>query len=252
MSRIFKNPYFNGLFAEVYIIIVALIMHTFSAPNTPDTPFDGVAAISLFVLSAAVMGFLFIGEPLQLYLNNEKKNALTFFGKTLLCFACITLLILLGLKLHRITSTATFDGRNASFMLDGKQVALEKGVAEIPVENSSAKDTIHYFGNEATGDLNGDGLPDKAFIVSDSTGGSGTFYYVVAALRKDGEYTTTNAFYIGDRIAPQSTEIHADARELHVNYADREPGQPMVMQPSVGKVLLLKVTPAGVLEGLMK
>jgi len=40
-----------------------------------------------------------------------------------------------------------------------------------------------YFGNEATGDLNGDGQADKAFLVTQDPGGSGTFYYVIAALK---------------------------------------------------------------------
>ena len=146
----------------------------------------------------------------------------------------------------------TFDGRNASFTVDGKSVVLVNGVSETPVENSSAQITTRYFGNEAKGDLNGDGLEDQAFLVSQNTGGSGTFYYVVVALKYYEGYKTTNAFLVGDRIAPQSTEIHADGRELHVNYADRKQGEPMTARPSEGKVLLLKVAPGGVLEGLMR
>jgi hypothetical protein len=40
--------------------------------------------------------------------------------------------------------------------------------------------------------------------------------------------------------------------QLNVNYAARKPGEPMTAQPSEGKVLLLKVTNDGILEGLMK
>ena len=65
MNKIFKNPYLNSICAELYIIIVVLIMHLISKPNTPDNFFDPVAGISLFVLSAAVMGYLFLGQPLQ-------------------------------------------------------------------------------------------------------------------------------------------------------------------------------------------
>jgi hypothetical protein len=87
-------------------------------------------------------------------------------------------------------------------------------------------------------------------LVTRETGGTGIYYYVVAAIKTANGYKTTNAFLIGDRIAPQGTEIKAT--ELHVLYADRKRGEPMSVQPSEGKILLLKVTDQGVLEGLMK
>jgi hypothetical protein len=172
-------------------------------------------------------------------------------------FFTLSILIVLGIGLffvmHQNTeeSKATLDTRNVSFVVDGKLLTLVNGVSDISIENSSAHMTTRYFGNEATGDLNGDGLEDRAFLVTQSSGGSGTFYYVVVALGTDEGYKITNAFFVGDRIAPQSTEIHSDARELHVNYADRKKGEPMTAEPSLGKVLLLKVTPSGILEGLM-
>lgn len=153
----------------------------------------------------------------------------------------------------RVTSKdAIFDGRNASFTVDGKSITLVNGVSVKSVENSSAKIVTRYIGNQAKGDLNGDGLEDHAFFITRNTGGSGTFYYVAVALKNGDGYKTTNAFFIGDRIEPQSIEIRSDARELHVNYAGRKQGKPMTSRPSEGKVLLLKVTHDGVLEGLMK
>jgi hypothetical protein len=98
MLNIFKNPYINSLIAELYIVTIVFVMHLFSRPNTPDTFFDSIAALSLFVLSAAVMGYLFIGEPLQLYLSGEKKQAVSFFMKTVLGFAILTLVALVILK----------------------------------------------------------------------------------------------------------------------------------------------------------
>lgn len=146
-----------------------------------------------------------------------------------------------------------FDGKNSSFVLDDEPVELVGGRAEVPAAPGSASKIItRYFGNEAVGDLDGDSLPDTAFLVTRETGGSGVFYYAVVALNKPSGYQTTNAFFVGDRIAPQSTEIHSDSRELHVNFAMRKDGEPMSARPSVGATLLLKVTPDGVLEGLMK
>ena len=148
---------------------------------------------------------------------------------------------------------STFDGKNSTFTVDGESVTLVNGTSEVPAApNSASKVTTRYFGNEATGDLNGDGLPDTAFLVTQDSGGSGLFYYAVVALKTSDGYKTTNAFLVGDRIATQSTYIPVNSQELQVNYAERKPGEPMTAQPSVGATLFLKVTPAGVLEGLMK
>lgn len=145
-----------------------------------------------------------------------------------------------------------FDGRNSTFILEGKLVTLVNGESRESIPNSSAQTVTRYFGNETSGDLTGDGKPDAAFLVTQEGGGSGLFYYVVVAVKTDTEYKTTNAFFIGDRISPQSTYIPQNSRELQVNFAMRNPGEPMTTPPSKGAVLLLKVTPQGVLEGLMK
>ena len=143
-------------------------------------------------------------------------------------------------------------GRNASFTVDGTLITLVNGVSSAPEESSSARTTTRYLGGEASGDLNGDGLEDFSFWVTQDSGGSGTFYYVVVALKSPSGYTTTNAFLVGDRIAPESMQIRPDARELHVRFVGRKRGEPMTAPPSQPKVLLLKVTPNGTLEGLMK
>lgn len=143
------------------------------------------------------------------------------------------------------------DLRNQTYVVEGTSVTLMDGHAEVPTAPGSASVVrTEYFGNEAVGDVNGDGTDDIAFLITQSTGGTGLFYYAVVALKAPEGYRMTNAFLVGDRIAPQSTEIHSG--EIHVNYAERRTGEPMTTQPSVGAVLLLKVTPAGVLEGLMR
>ena len=95
---------------------------------------------------------------------------------------------------------------------------VKSEVAAAP--GSASKITTQYFGNSAEGDLNGDGIPDTAFILTQNSGGSGTFYYVVAALKVSGVYRGTKpAILLGDRIAPQSTEIKDG--EVVVNYSTR-------------------------------
>ncbi len=127
--------------------------------------------------------------------------------------------------------TGILSYKNATYTVSGQPVTLVNGYAEVATVPGSASKTItQYFGNEATGDLNGDGLPDTAFILTQSGGGSGTFYYVVVALKTASGYQGSNAILLGDRISPQTTEIKDGA--LIVNYADRAPSDPMTTQPS--------------------
>lgn len=92
---------------------------------------------------------------------------------------------------------------------------------------------VSYFGNEAIGDLNSDGEDDAAFLVTYNGGGSGTFYYIIVALKTGSDtYQGMNAIFLGDRIAPQTTEIKDGM--VTVNYADRTPTDPMTAAPSMG------------------
>lgn len=123
--------------------------------------------------------------------------------------------------------------KDATYMIDGAPFTLVNGVAETEAAPGSAsKITTNYFGNEVEGDLNGDGVSDIAFLLTQSGGGSGTFYYVIAALKTDTGYEGTNAVLLGDRIAPQTTEYKDDG--VIVNYAIRKAGEPMTTPPSVG------------------
>ena len=179
------------------------------------------------------------------------------------CIALVILFFALSYKNEQLGQNAPqnknilakeeFDGRNATFSIDGRQVTLKNGVSEEEAAPGSASKIItRYFGNEARGDLNFDGREDRAFLVTQEAGGSGLFYYAVAAIQTDSGYKTTNAFFVGDRIAPQPTYIPPNSGEIQVNYADRNEGEPMTAPLSRGVTLLLKVTPEGVLEGLMK
>jgi heat shock protein HslJ len=137
--------------------------------------------------------------------------------------------------------------KDATFIIEGTPVPLKDGVNEMEAAPGSAtKTTTRYFGNEATGDLNGDGKADVAFIITQDTGGSGTFYYVVAALSSANGYTGTNAMLLGDRVAPQNTAIQ-DAMIL-VNYVDRKPDEPMSAKPSVGVSKYFKVVDGKLVE----
>lgn len=134
----------------------------------------------------------------------------------------------------------TADYKNATYIIEGQPVTLADGRAETATAPGSASKTVtQYFGNDATGDLNADGTPDTAFLLTQSGGGSGTFYYAVVALKTSDGYQGTNAILLGDRIAPQTTEIRNG--QLIVNYADRKSGEPMTASPSMGVSKYLRV-----------
>lgn len=138
---------------------------------------------------------------------------------------------------------ALVDNKNLTYAIDGQSVRLVAGRAETPSAPGSASMTVtQYFGNEAIGDVNGDGMNDTAFLVTQNSGGSGTFFYVLVALKTATGYQGTNAVLLGDRIAPQTTEIKNG--EVVVNYADRNSGEPMTTRPSLGVTKYLTVSGA--------
>ena len=92
-----KNPTLNAIAAAIYIVIVVSIMQFASRLHQPDSVIIPMTILSMFTLSAAVMGYLFLGNPIQLYLDGKKKEAVTFFFRTVGTFAVITVLFLLVL-----------------------------------------------------------------------------------------------------------------------------------------------------------
>jgi len=139
------------------------------------------------------------------------------------------------------------DPRNATYLIGNEEVALVNGRAEKEITSGSASKTVtQYFGNEVKADFNGDGREDIAVLLSQNSGGSGTFYYVVAVLSSEEGYRGTNAILLGDRIAPQTTEFRNE--EIIVNYADRNPGEPMTASPSMGVSKYLKISEGKLME----
>lgn len=90
----------NALGAAVYIVLVAFVMSTMekSLPLPDDnTILVPMFVLSLFVLSAAVMGFLFLYRPIRLYFDGYKEDATVFFLKTVGFFAVFVMLFLAAL-----------------------------------------------------------------------------------------------------------------------------------------------------------
>jgi heat shock protein HslJ len=134
------------------------------------------------------------------------------------------------------------DYKDGTYTIGGKTVSFVAGKSEVAiVPGSAAKTVTQYFGNEARGDIDGDGDEDTVFLITENSGGTGTYFYLVGAVKEGGGYRGTSAVLIGDRIAPQTTEFR-DGLTI-VNYADRKPDEPMTAEPSLGKSLYLKYDP---------
>ena len=75
-----KNPIINALLAGVYIVLVVTVINyasQFTAQN--QSKFVGpIAFLSIFTLSAGIMGYLFVFQPLQLYLDGKKKQGVNY------------------------------------------------------------------------------------------------------------------------------------------------------------------------------
>ena len=128
---------------------------------------------------------------------------------------------------------AVSDYKNIEYVIEGKRVKLV--------------DDARYFGNELRADLNGDSREDVVFLLTQQPGGTGTFFYVVAALNTEQGYVGSDGYLLGDRIAPQTTEVSRNPKHKNVivvNYADRAADEPMTADPSVGKSAYLKLDPA--------
>lgn len=95
-----KKPFLHALAAALYITMLVLGINAVSPFLPEKTMIIPLVMLSLFVLSAAVMGFLFLSEPLQLLVENRKQEAVTFFAKTVGIFAFFIaiFIILLFLK----------------------------------------------------------------------------------------------------------------------------------------------------------
>jgi len=126
------------------------------------------------------------------------------------------------------------DPLNATYHLQGEIISLKNGRSEIASSPDSAtKITTDILGDPVIGDLDADGDEDAALFLAHDPGGSGTFYYVAAALNENGRYRGTNAVLLGDRVIPEDLAIRDGFVE--VRYSDRPAGEPMSTRPTVKK-----------------
>lgn len=93
-----QKSFLKASLAELYIVLLVSVMQ-YVQRVVPEskTILIPIAMLSLFVLSAAVMGYLFVSEPVMLCIDGKKEEAMRLFLSTVGVFAAITALAFLAL-----------------------------------------------------------------------------------------------------------------------------------------------------------
>jgi len=141
-----------------------------------------------------------------------------------------------GANMHdaRIVPATATDPLSATYIIEGQEIRLIDGRCETESAPGSASKTItSVFGKPVYGNIDGKGDVDAALILTFDPGGSGTFFYVAAALDVNGIFLGTPAILLGDRVAPQKISIRNGL--IVANYADRTTGEPMAVPPAVDR-----------------
>lgn len=163
-----------------------------------------------------------------------KKSLWLLAILALVLLASVTYVSLKKPETEEVVSPVVQDVKNIQYVVNGEVFTLINGKAELPVAPDSAtKNTLTMFGEPVYGDLDGDGDADAAVLLVNEPGGSGTFYYASLAINTAGVYKTTETMLLGDRIAPQTIEIH-EGRAVY-NIAIRRGTDPMSTPPSIGQ-----------------
>ncbi|HVQ33935.1 MAG TPA: hypothetical protein VMS49_08340 [Lysobacter sp.] len=129
----------------------------------------------------------------------------------------------------------------ATYTLDDEPITLKDGRAERRAAQDSV--SVERFsvleGSPVTGDLDGNGTEDVAFVLVEETDGSGTFSYAVAALQDQGQVRGSSALFLGDRIGKPTLAIRDGL--IHATFLDRPDGVPFTQPPMRERVIQAKL-----------
>lgn len=90
-----KSSLRNSLATAVYVAIVALIIYNAEKVfGTMRNIIGPIAFLLLFVTSAAITGFLVLGQPIMLYFENQKREAVKLFVYTVAWLFIFTIIAL--------------------------------------------------------------------------------------------------------------------------------------------------------------
>ncbi|MCF7860094.1 hypothetical protein K9M09_00520 [Patescibacteria group bacterium] len=96
--NLFVRSALSALAVSVYVIFIAWLVSNGDRLFAGNSDMFGAATfLLLFVISATITGYLILGKPLLLYLDNSKKEALKLFYLTISCLLFIAVLALICL-----------------------------------------------------------------------------------------------------------------------------------------------------------
>jgi hypothetical protein len=181
------NPFTNALAAGIYILAVVGIIYTLQSPNTPDTILAPIFLLSLLTLSAAVMAFLFFYQPLRLYFDDKRQEALSYFVKTVSCFAVMVLISFSALLYFRATNSVTFP-KGGEKLVQGQSYELTwTGEREKTVQIFLVDTSLKEQGTSAS-------ISDRVYGIENKH----RYTYTIPASMKPGKYE----FQIGSLTSP--------------------------------------------------
>lgn len=119
--------------------------------------------------------------------------------------------------------------QNAEYqgVYEGQVVKLTDGKYEGEpfVEGGASRPTVTLTPFHTFGDLNADGVEDAAVALVESSGGSGTFWYLAVALNLDGQPQNVATHLLGDRTQVKTITIDED--QIIVEMVTHAPDDPM-------------------------
>ena len=93
--NLIKTSLRNSLGTAVYVAIVAVIIYNAeSIFGTMKNIIGPIAFLLLFVTSAAITGFLVLGQPIMLYFDNQRHEAVKLFIYTVAWLFAFTIIAL--------------------------------------------------------------------------------------------------------------------------------------------------------------
>lgn len=119
------------------------------------------------------------------------------------------------------TQSGPFDFGNQTFTLGNEELSFKNGFY-------ASRDARHlaYIRDQSVNQT----MTKAAAILIDSPEGSGTFYYVLGAMREDGKAIYSTPVFLGDRIKIEL--IHVGEEAVTVHYLARPANASMATEPT--------------------
>jgi len=93
-KKILLSSLRNALATAAYVVIVSfIIINGDKIFGTMKTILGPIAFLLLFVVSAAITGFLVLGQPVMMYVENKKSEAIMLFIYTVAWLSAFTVII---------------------------------------------------------------------------------------------------------------------------------------------------------------